>query len=385
MTACTDIVNDNLVIITQDAPDGLIERRRSDMRWQLWNGSSLRLGALERQHVDGNRGGNASLIIYEECGFVNGDDFIYGVDSVIGPQLLRSKGIEIFISTVSEDPDHPLHLRIKQECQNLGTFFAYTVYDSPSITPEMIEIAKTRCGGENTDAFQREYMAKVIRQSSLMVVPGYRENIHVVPFDPPRVCFWTITIDWGGVRDYTVALLHTYDFISAKDLVWDEQQFPANTETNVIVDALKAWEIKWGFSIHMRHADCFTQTLIDMQGFGYDVMLVNKGEWLASVNALAAIYSMRGILVHPRCTFLCRSLAGGLFNKTRTDFARTAELGHMDALAANMYGIRTQNRTNPYSYSPTLPQNVFVLDQPKSDEMKFAEALSPKTFGGYRK
>ena len=93
---CEEIVEDNLNAIVQDVPPGIIVRSTSKNRWNLFNKSSLRLGALERQFVDKNRGGNASLIIYEECGFVTGDDFNYGVNSVIGPQLLRSKGHEIF-------------------------------------------------------------------------------------------------------------------------------------------------------------------------------------------------------------------------------------------------------------------------------------------------
>lgn len=77
LSNCHDIVNDNLMRITRDAPEGLINKKRSEMRWEVGNGSSLRLGALERAHVDDmKRGGNASLIIYEECGFVKGDDFL---------------------------------------------------------------------------------------------------------------------------------------------------------------------------------------------------------------------------------------------------------------------------------------------------------------------
>lgn len=385
LTSCIDIVNDNLTKLLLHAPEGFITRRRSDMRWELSNGSSLRLGALERQHVDSNRGGNAALIIYEEPGFVRGDDFIYGVDSVIGPQLLRSKGIEIFVSTPSEDPEHPLHTRIKSECEALGTFFSYDVYKSPSITIDMIEEAKRRCGGEHTDAFQREYMARIIRPSSYMVVPDFKEQKHLAAFDPPSACFWTVTIDWGGARDFTVAILHTYDFIAAKDLIWDEQCFPANTPTNKICEALKRWEKSWGFHIHARYADVFTQTAIDMTNEGYEAMFISKGEWAACVNGLAVKFSADKILVHPRCQFVKRSLLGGLFNKNRTDFDRSSELGHMDALAALMYGIKIQNRSNPYSYNQGMPENVFVLEKPKTEDMKLAEALAPRSFGGFKR
>ena len=36
-----------------------------------------------------------------------------------------------------------------------------------------------------------------------------------------------------------------------------------------------------------------------------------------------------------------------MFNKNRTDFQRTEELGHCDALACLMYSVRSQDKTLP--------------------------------------
>jgi hypothetical protein len=47
-TQCQDLVNDNLSQIIADAPEGLIWPVKSEYRYNLFNGSSLRLGALER-------------------------------------------------------------------------------------------------------------------------------------------------------------------------------------------------------------------------------------------------------------------------------------------------------------------------------------------------
>jgi hypothetical protein len=412
--ACNDIVNDNLSVIMRDAPDGLITRKKTDLRWELSNGSSLRLGALERAFVDGNRGGNASIVVYEECSFVKGDDFTYGVDSVIGPQLLRSAGMEIFVSTVSEDPDHPMHVKIKAECEVLGTFFDFTVFESPTITKDQIIKAAQRSGcllspeyeraildglvtRENaielavamnsslTDAFKREYMAKILRPSIAMIIPDYDEKRHVSEFAPPSACKWTITADWGGVRDLTAVLLHTYDFIGNRDLVLDEKVFQPNTPTNVIVDALKQWELDLGLFISNRFADVPGQTLIDIRIVNkYEVALPNKSDWLAGVNNLSVKFSTNAILIHPRCKFLRRSLAGGLFNKQRTDFERSKDLGHCDAIAALMYGVNNQDRSSPYLTNADLPENYFVLDKPKSGDERTAEILSPKQWASQR-
>lgn len=406
---CHDIVNDNLVRITQDAPDGLINKRRSEMRWEVSNGSSLRLGALDRAHVDDmNRGGNASLIIYEECGFVKGDDFLYGVNSVLGPQLLRSNGREIFVSSPPEDPDHPLVTMIKPECEDLGTFFSYTVFDSPSVPPEAVIEAATRSGCKLTEpfilavkekmvtsanvhevadrtgttlseAFRREFLAEVIRPSNYMVVPDFRDNItQVWEFDTPYSCKWSVTIDWGGVKDMTVALLHTYDYISNMDMIRDERVFPANTPTSRIVEELRrAWESN--YEIEARWADVHGQTQVDLTQMGYIIGIPQKSDWLGTIQGLAVKFTQNRIVIDPRCKFLRRSLKAGMFNKNRTDFERSTALGHCDAIAALMYAVRSQDRTNPYVNRPS--HHLVTLNKDDSAELELALALNPKSFG----
>lgn len=416
---CGDIVQDNLVNIISDAPAGLVVPRKSDYRWQVGKDSSLRLGALERAHVDGNRGGNASLVIYEECGFVSQEDFIYGVDSVLGPQLLRSKGVEIYVSSPSEDPDHPLHTKVLPECESLGTAFSYMVFHSPSITPDMVAEAMRRSGCVFTmqfiyevyrlpvinvdsvhnlagkmnvflsEAFRREYMAEIIRPATLMVVPGYNEAVHVVPYLLPVNCIWNVTIDWGGVRDFTVGLLHTYDFMTDTDLIWDERVFKANTSTDMIVEGdllnpeigLRQWDQKYHIGDHW--ADAMGQTQVDLTKLNYPVSIPQKSDWKSSVQNMAVRFSQNKVKVHPRCTFLKKSLRAGMFNKTRTDFERTPELGHCDALAALMYAIRSQDRTNPYEKSEPGRDRVFFMPKNSEDE-EFAQALTPKRFGKFK-
>jgi hypothetical protein len=411
---CHDIVNDNLMRITSDAPDGLIARRSAKMRWEISNESSLRLGALERANVDDmNRGGNASLIIYEECGFVKGDDFLYGVNSVLGPQLLRSNGKEIFVSSPPEDPDHPLITQIKPECEELGTFFSFTVFDSPSITPDQIVEAAIRSGcaltrdfivavreghvnsanvheiayktkSQLSDAFRREFLAEIIRPSTLMVVPDFRDDIrHVMPFDNPIATNWTITIDWGGVRDMTVALLHTYDYMANMDLVRDERVFPPNTSTAVIVQQLReAWENS--YHVESRWADVHGQTQVDLIALGYDVNIPQKSDWLGSVQSMAVKFTTNRIYIDPRCIFVRKSLKGGMFNKTKTDFERTEKLGHCDALAALMYAIRSQNRESPYESGRYISKDMYVPYKQDID-IDLATALNPKKFGNTSK
>lgn len=409
---CNEIVTDNLSVIIADAPTGFIKKYKSSYRWGLENGSSLRMGALERAYVDGNRGGNASLVIYEECGFVPAADFLYGVNSVLGPQLLRSNGVELFVSSPSEDPDHPLHTHILPECEDLGTAFRFTVFDSPSIGRDKIATAMIRSGcvlngdfihwlldGQVTtenlysmaeksgttisEAFRREYMAEIIRPSTLMIIPDYSEKRHVNTFVAPIETNWTTTIDWGGVRDLTVAFLHTYDYQSNKDLIWDERVFPANTPTSKIVAEIRTMELER--EIHSKWADVPGQLQIDLaNAHNYAVQIPQKSDWLASVQAMAVKFTQDGVIIHPRCKFLRKSCRAGMFNKTRTDFSRdNPELGHCDALAALMYAIRCQNRENPFTHGQARPDNFFFA--PKTEEVTdLGTALNPGRFGKFK-
>ena len=416
--AVDEIVGDNLNVIINDVPDGFISKSTTKNRWNLFNGSSLRLGALERQYVDKNRGGNASLIVYEECGFVSGDDFLYGVNSVIGPQLIRSKGHEIFVSSPSEQPDHPLHTEIAPKCEELGTLFNYMVFESPSIQESAIVEAAERSGTiidldfvyevmtlsktlekilpEDvhkiadqreiflSDGFMREFMAEVIRPSDLMVIPKYYPKTCFLDMKIPAVANWSVVIDWGGVRDKTAAYLYTYEFNSDLDIFVDEKIFDSNTSTDKIVESLKEWDetnpvlTKW--------ADVPGQLQVDLNSeHDYQIQVPPKSDWLSSVNTMAARFSTNKIRVSSSCPFLRKSIKAGMFNKTRTDFARTNELGHMDSLAAIMYGIRCQNKENPYQsgvYSPSSTR----FDNPESmQDAAGLESLGGKGFGKYAK
>ena len=325
----------------------MIVRKKSSLRWDFSNGSSLRLGGLKRAHVDSNRGGNASLVIYEECGFVDGKDFQYGVNSVLGPQLLRSAGREIYVSTPSDNPDHPLHTHVLPECESNNSLFRYTVYDSPSISQHMIEEAIRRSGGKDSEAFKREYMAHIIRSDSFMVVP-FSVDRHVRKFGLPRECKWGLTVDWGGVRDKTVALVHTYDFRGNKFLIWDEKDWPSNTPTDVIVDGLKKLMSDNNISLDAVYADVPGQISVDLNNnHGLPVMAPSKNDWLSGVNNMASVFHADRIWIQPRCELLIRTCFAGMFNKNRTDFIRTDDLGHCDALAALMYAIRSQDKTLP--------------------------------------
>ena len=380
---CHDIVADNFAKIIADAPNGLIVSNKSAYRWKVGS-SEIRLGALERAHVDSNRGGNAKLVIYDECGFVGSEDFQYAVESVMSAQLLRYGGREIFISSPSDNPEHYLHDAIMPECEGNGTLFRYTVYDSPSVSDDQITKIIENCGGEDTDAFKREYLAQIVRSADTLVVPSFDEGIHVKKIDPIHGAIMHYQADWGGVRDKTVFLLMAYDYFRDVVQVYDERAFDSNTPTSEVMDAMEEWEAE--HHNLSRSIDCPGQLQVDLvQEYDLDFKIPNKADWQAKINQMNVHFTLGKIEIHPRCQFLIKTLKGGRFNKQKTDFERTRALGHCDALAALADGIRELPRDNPYQDAVQDAFNFSVTRHQAADDgpqiiRKFTDGF--KKFGG---
>lgn len=340
-----ELIEDNLLPIMADCPDNFLKKIKTQLRWNVHNGSSLRIGPLEGAHVDSNRSGNAKLVIYEECGFVSSDEFDYARRSVIGPQLLRSNGHEIFVTSPSKDPQHSLHNIILPECDILGTLFRYTIWDSPSLSKDQIEEAARRSGGFESEDFQREYEAKIIRSFSLMVIPKLNEKLTFASFPVPddyldcMIC----TGDWGGVMDKTYFCIHWYEPNNNLTFVIDELIFEPNTGTAIIAPQLQEWKKK--YRLDGIWCDLPGQVGIDLANdYGVIAQMPPKDDWVGAVNTLAARFALDLIRIdRDNCPFLFKSVLGGMFNKGRTSFVRSRELGHCDALAALCYANRVQH------------------------------------------
>ena len=344
----SDIVNDNLAKIVADAPPGYVQRMKSEHRWQIGN-SELRLGSLDRSNVDTNRGGNAVLAIYEEGGFVNSEDYKYAVQSVIGPQLIRHNGREIHITSPSEDPFHYLHEVIKPQCEANGTFFSYSIYDSPSITPQQILQAIERCGGEDSDAFQREFLARVIKSSTLTLIPEFDDKLHVGDCNVPEHFTHCISIDLGGTKDFTAVLFLVYDFVEDCVLVVDELWISPNTSIMEITPKCIELEQRHSLKVPVRWMDAHGQTHVDISR-DYPCRQPNNQDPLAGIHKIRRMLQTNKLRISPKCTHLIQALKMARWSDTKKeDFIRNDVIGHCDMIAAFIYGIRTIDmHSNPF-------------------------------------
>lgn len=355
------IVEYNMAKITEELRqlnlENLVKWVKSENMYLIGEHSGLFLGGFDSQ-ADSLRGGEAHEILIEESGSSDPDQYDYQMRSVIKPQLLKTNGIMIHLTTLPPIPDHPFINETIPQAKLDNAFYSYTIYEDPLATPDIIERAKKDSGGEHTEAFRREYLNEIIRDRNIVIIPDFNERLHVKEITTPPWINYEIYTDWGGVRDFTVSLLMGYDFLRAKDLVLDEMWWPANTPTEVINRDLKRWA---DLRIKKHYVDAPGQLHVDLlYTHKLEVTAPDKGDWEANINTTANRFTVNKIEISPKCALLKQTCQSGTFNKHRTDFARSNALGHMDAVAALMYGIRHLDRTSPYPAQSTDHDFMYI-------------------------
>lgn len=360
---------------------GLVTWVKSEKMFSVGR-SGIYIGGFDSQE-DSLRGGEADEILVEETGSSSPDHYNYQMKSILKPQLLKTRGRMIHLTTLPPVPGHPFVDETIPAAKLANAFHSYTIYEDPLATPEIIADAIKDCGGVDTIEFKREYLNLETRDPRIIVVPSFDRKKHVRLFEAPTSTKWQPVIDMGGVRDKTVALLMTYDFLSDLDLVWEEKVFPSNTPTHVIVASLREWELE--YQPEIRIADVPGQTSVDLNYVhGYETVAPQKSDWQSAINNLISRVGQDKVVIHPRCTFLALSLESGTLNKQRNDFNRSEALGHCDAIAALQYGVRCLDRTNPWGDRIGSRDNAFIW--PKISEMgAVADGIAGRTFGGAKK
>ena len=341
----SEIATTLMPTVTADAPKGLITRHRSTHRWHFQNGSVLMLSGLDLV-AEAIRGTEFDNIYLEEDGSAAPDDFLYKVDSVLMPTLLKSRGRIFHVTTLSRIEDHPLHTVIIPKAEAQGSLFKFPTTDCPLYTKEQLDEMCEEVGGQDSIAWRREFMCQMVRDTSIVAVPEWAD-IYIKEFELPASYKPLISGDVGGVRDKSAFLLITYDYLRSKALVVDERVFEHHTPSTTIMADVKEMEATYsrGKTIP-RFVDAPGQLQVDLAQAGFPCALPKKDSFESSLNFLRS--SLPTIEIHPRCKQLIACLRFARLNNQRTDFERTAEHGHADAIMAIIYGLRAINRSNPY-------------------------------------
>jgi hypothetical protein len=336
-----DIIRLLLPEILADAPKGLVTQSKSEKRWNFKNGSQLMLAGFDTA-AESIRGLRANSIYLEESGSSDPETFDYVVKSVLYPTLMHSRGKIVHLTTPALTIDHPLHTQTIPSTSTNGAFFRYTIRDNPLLTEEIVAAEIESLGGYDSAHTKRELFCEIVKDDNIIVVPQFDDRKHVMDLSLPEDAYYWVAGDVGGVRDKTVFLLMAYDY--AIDKIYVAREMVAGTQTATSEIVKRALEMEGGRNIS-RFVDAPGQLCIDLATtYNYPCSPPEKLEFEHNIHRLQTAFYKDQVLVHPSCKLLITTLRSGQLNKQRTDFSRTSEMGHCDALAALIYGIRHADR-----------------------------------------
>lgn len=188
----------------------------------------------------------------------------------------------------------------------------------------------------------------------------------------PRYFDGYVSLD-PGFTDGCGALAGCWDFTEQRLIIQSEFLiFGANTQQ--IADATERMERDaWGADKYAgghqqpykRVSDVDKKLISDLRGsHGLSFVQSEKKGRDAAIAAVRALIEAEQILVSETCKHLIGQLSSGIWNKSRTEFARS-ERGHSDLLAALVYLVRSiDRRRNPYPEG--MPVRVRSQDEAQS-------------------
>lgn len=348
------------------------------------NGSRIILfGAKDTSELDKCRGQEADILVLDEYAhFKYRPEYI--LKEVLMPMLFTTHGKLIISSTPSKDLTHPYFNEIR-EAQRNNEFFTHTIEDSVKcgdITEEEKEQIIRDCGGIDSESYQREWLCRVVPPISSLIIPEasdgscfiedseYQEYKKLLNY---KYYHKYMSMDIG-VKDYTCILFFTYIF--DKDIVLIEDEVVLKNEEvttrNIASKIKEKIDVLWkGSKVYHAVSDnnnlILLRDLMNMEGINFSP--IRKDSLLAMVNLARLIFVNKRIKITPSCQYLRDCLLYGLWNEKRDGFLRSDSLGHLDALASLIYGVRVIDKiSNPipfvedkdtfYPQKKTLNNNV---------------------------
>lgn len=366
--------------LTKDAPPNLIRKASSKLRWNVGSSKFVIGGAINPETM---RGIIADEIILEEPRDIESTKLEKLIKGTLMPILLLRRGRLIVNTTTPESLDHYVLTGLAAEAIETGTYHTFTIYDNPMLTPDILNFAIKSSGGENTIWFRREYMCERVTDLSKLVIPSYSSKLNVTRHDTLRPGTVWISGDVGGVRDKTVAHVWGISSITNKPTVIKELVWDNNTPTMIIGKALLGVAQEYECHTSNRWIDAHGQTLVDLnKSTQCNLRLPPKQDVESAIKALNAAFYNQEIDIHESCQFTLKTLRNGYWNEKGTDFVRTDELGHLDAIMSLVYGYRVKELAYKRMNSPELQELLGKGQIKRIEQYTPSDSLAPRVGGG---
>ena len=358
-------------LVMDDMPDDLRPKwNESKKKFRFKNGAEIQLVGLDR-NPNAGRGNYCDLYVFEEAAFIKDLKYLYS--SIVVPMTMYRKGARVLmITTPPQSPDHDiLDFCIKAKREN--AYVELDIYKNPMVTPDMIEEYKKECLTE-TD-WLREYLCQFVTDKSKAILPemlGY--NYKRGPVCENYKYFHKYVSMDLGVRDLNVTLFAYYDFTRGKIVIEREHVMSGPSMTTPILHKelsaieLELWRDEKGKPItpYKRVADNNNPLLLLDLGSIHNMYFhsTSKDNLHAMVNTLRVWINQGRLEIDESCKVLIDSLKYGIWNDSRTEFARSKTLGHYDALASLMYLVRNiDEETNPIPIKASFDQVIDLVDE----------------------
>lgn len=353
----------------------------TDSFYEHPNGSRLYLLGADDDKGKRARGTSTHILVADEFSFWRYPEILR---DVFAPQLRTTKGQMIIASTPSPDLGHEYYTE-RELAVRENRFIQKLITDDPTATPEVMERIARDCGGLNSPTFRREYLCEAVANPDELVIPEFKEAVHVFEkYERPP--FFDIYVGADlGFHDKTALLFGFYDFERAT-LVIEDELVLSGSNSKQITDGAKNIERRlYGERRpHLRVSDNDVQQLYDMATMcDYQLVPTQKDDKEAAVNALRLRFSeQKGrIRISANCKNLIYQLKVGMWNEAKKSFLRGDKTGHLDCIDALVYLNRNLNLTkNPYPKATYSVQNYFIdpeMQKPLDSEVQALESLLP--------
>ncbi len=350
----------------------------SNGTWTFPNGSKIILAGADYKDGDALRGVASDLILVDEAGFTK--NLKYLVQDILLPQTITTNGRVILASTPPKSMDHDFSNIYIPRAVAETSYLKRTIYDNPMITPEKIAEIIIECGGADTDTWKREYMCELISDSSALIIPEFRADIHIKQNPMPNFYRPYVGCDFG-LKDFTAIVFGYFDFNRQTLVIQDE--FIANYQTtSQIGDAIKAIEKRLWDGCKFppdRLGDNELQTLWDLsREHGLQIKPALKWDKETAISSLRTCFQSNKIEIWPACKKLIHQLQNGTWNDKRSTFERSDSTGHCDAIDALIYLNRhIRRRENPFP-TETYSHSTHFIPKPKIDHGEWGKIFRLK-------
>jgi len=321
---------------------------RTDSVYANNRGSKLYLLGVCEDKGESARGSYADGITADEKGSWREAGYI--LNEVLRPQLLTTDGQLIEMSTPPRDLGH-LWYSDKNRAVRDGRFKQKIIYDNESLTDEQIKEAMESVGGEQSPAWQREFLCNPIADPESLVMPEFNDSLHVSDVGDRPQFFDNYTSLDLGFNDFTAGLFGYYDFEKATVVIEDEMLLRGKNSEEIANTAKAIEKRLWGDKKPtLRVSDNDLQQLYDFLTLhSYNITPTRKDDKQSAINRVRTMFSENRIKISPKCIQLIYQLKTGMWATSKKDYQRGSITGHLDAIDALIYLVRNidQNK-NPF-------------------------------------